>query len=98
VLRFADLSLDTAARRARRGTREIDLTSTEFELLRHLLEHARRVLSRDFLMDRVWGYDFGGNANVLEVFVKQLRQKLERGGEVRLIHTVRGIGYVLREA
>jgi DNA-binding response OmpR family regulator len=98
VLRFADLSLDTAARQARRGTREIDLTSTEFELLRQLLEHARRVLSRDFLMDRVWGYDFGGNANVLEVFVKQLRQKLERGGEARLIHTVRGTGYVLREA
>ena len=98
VLRFADLSLDTAARRARRGTREIDLTSTEFELLQQFLEHARRVLSRDFLMDRVWGYDFGGNANVLEVFVKQLRQKLERGGEARLIHTVRGTGYVLREA
>jgi DNA-binding response OmpR family regulator len=98
VLRFADLAVDTGARRAQRGLREIDLTGTEYELLRQFLEHPRRVLPRDLLMDRVWGYDFGGNANVLEVFVKQLRQKLEAGAEPRLIHTVRGIGYVLREA
>ena len=97
VLRFADLTLDTGARRARRGAREIDLTSTEYDLLRQLLEHPRRVLAKESLMDRVWGYDFGGNANVVEVYVKQLRQKLESGGEPRLIHTLRGAGYVLRE-
>jgi DNA-binding response OmpR family regulator len=98
VLRFADLGLDTATRRAHRGRREVHLTTTEFDLLRQFLERPRHVLPRDLLMDRVWGYDFGGNANVLEVFVKQLRQKLEAGGEPRLIHTVRGVGYVLREA
>jgi DNA-binding response OmpR family regulator len=97
VLRFADLSLDTAGRRARRSGREIDLTSTEYDLLRQFLEHPRRVLPKDFLMDRVWGYDFGGSTNVLEVYVKQLRQKLEVAGEPRLIHTLRGTGYVLRE-
>jgi DNA-binding response OmpR family regulator len=98
VLRFADLTLDTETRQARRGAREIELTSTEFALLRQFLEHPRRVLARDVLMDRVWGYDFGGNSNVLEVFVKQLRQKLEAGGAPRLLHTVRGAGDVLREA
>jgi DNA-binding response OmpR family regulator len=97
VLRFTDLSLDTGTRRARRGEREVDLTSTEYDLLRQFMEHPRRVLPRDFLMDRVWGYDFGGNTNVLEVYVKQLRQKLEAEGEPRLIQTLRGTGYVLRE-
>jgi DNA-binding response OmpR family regulator len=97
VLRFGDLSLDTGTRRARRGEREVDLTSTEYDLLRQFMEHPRRVLPRDFLMERVWGYDFGGNTNVLEVYVKQLRQKLEAEGEPRLIHTLRGTGYVLRE-
>jgi DNA-binding response OmpR family regulator len=97
VLRFADLSLDTGTRRARRGQREIDLTSTEYGLLHQFLSHPQRVLPRDFLMERVWGFDFGGNTNVLEVYVRQLRQKLEAGGEPRLIHTLRGSGYVLRE-
>lgn len=97
VLRFADLSLDSGTRRARRGERDIELTSTEYDLLRVFLEHPRRVLPRDFLMDRVWGYDFAGSGNVLEVYVKQLRQKLEAAGEPRLIHTLRGTGYVLRE-
>jgi DNA-binding response OmpR family regulator len=97
VLRFADLSLDTGTRRARRGAREIDLTSTEYEVLRQFLMHARRVLPKHFLMDRVWGYDVEGSSNVLEVYVKQLRQKLEAAGEPRLIHTFRGAGYVLRE-
>jgi DNA-binding response OmpR family regulator len=97
VLHFGDLSLDTGTRRARRGEREIDLTSTEYDLLRHFLEHPRRVLPREFLMERVWGYDFEGNTNVLEVYVRQLRQKLEAEGELRLIHTLRGTGYVLRE-
>ena len=97
VLRFADLSLDTGERRARRGTREIDLTSTEYNLLQQFLEHPRRVLPKEFLMERVWGYDFEGNTNVLEVYVRQLRQKLEATSEPRLIHTLRGSGYVLRE-
>ena len=97
ILRFADLSLDTGTRRASRGAREIDLTSTEYDLLHQFLQHPQRVLPKEFLMDRVWGYDFGGNANILEVYVKQLRQKLEAEGEPRLIHTLRGTGYVLRE-
>jgi DNA-binding response OmpR family regulator len=97
TLRFADLSLDTGTRRARRGEREIDLTTTEYDLLHQFMEHPQRVLPKEFLMDRVWGYDFGGNTNVLEVYVKQLRQKLEAENEPRLIHTLRGAGYVLRE-
>jgi len=97
VLRLQDLVLDTGIRRARRGDREIDLTSTEYDLLYQFLQHPRRVLPKEFLMQRVWGYDFGGNTNVLEVYVKQLRQKLEANGEPRLIHTLRGTGYVLRE-
>ena len=97
VLRFGDLCLDTGTRQALRGEREIDLTTTEYDLLLQFMEHPRRVLPRDFLMDRVWGYDFGGNTNVLEVYVKQLRQKLEAEGEPRLIHMLRGTGYVMRE-
>lgn len=97
VLRFDGLALDTGTRRARRGERDIDFTSTEFEVLRQFLLHPRRVLPKHFLMDRIWGYDVGGSSNVLEVYVKQLRQKLEAGGEPRLIHTFRGAGYVLRE-
>ena len=97
VLRFGDVTLDTGAHTARRGEREIELTSTEFDLLRQFLEHPRQVLSRDLLMDRVWGYTFEGKGNVLEVYVSQLRQKLEAGGEPRVIHTLRGAGYALRE-
>lgn len=98
VLRFADLALDTGTRRAQRGPREIELTSTEYEVLRQFLMHPRRVLAKHFLMDRVWGYDVEGSSNVVEVYVKQLRQKLESDGEPRLIHTFRGAGYVMREA
>ena len=98
VLHFADLILDTGTRRARRGDRDIDLTSTEYELLHQFMLHRKRVLPKHFLMERVWGYDFDGSSNVVEVYVKQLRQKLERDGEARLIHTFRGAGYVLREA
>jgi two-component system, OmpR family, response regulator MprA len=98
ILRFSDLSLDSGTRQAKRGDRFIDLTSTEYKLLDLLLEHPRQVLTRDILMDRVWGYDFGGDTNVLDTYIKQLRQKLEAGGETRLIHTVRGAGYVLRES
>lgn len=97
VLRFDGLSLDTGTRRASRGVRNIDLTATEYEVLRQFLLHPRRVLPKHFLMDRVWGYDMVGSSNVLEVYVKQLRQKLESAGEPRLIHTFRGAGYVLRE-
>jgi DNA-binding response OmpR family regulator len=97
VLRFADLCLDVGTHRAQRGSREIDLTSTEYQLLHEFLAHPRRVLPKEALMERVWGYDFDGNANILEVYVKQLRQKLEAEGEPRLIHTLRGTGYVLRE-
>lgn len=97
VLRFADLTLDTETRQAQRGERCIDLTKTEYELLHQFLEHPRRVLPKEFLMDRVWGYDFGGSTNVVETYIKQLRQKLEAAGEPRLIHTLRGTGYVLRE-
>jgi two-component system, OmpR family, response regulator MprA len=97
IMHFADLSLDTGIHRAQRGSRAIDLTSTEYKLLLLFLEHPRQVLTRDILMERVWGYDFGGDTNVLETYIKQLRQKIEADGEARLIHTVRGTGYVLRE-
>ena len=97
VLRFADLVLDTGTRTARRGEREIHLTTTEYDLLLQLVLHPRQVLEKEQLTEKVWGYDFGGNYNVLEVYVRYLRQKLESGGEPRLIHTLRGAGYVLRE-
>lgn len=97
TLTFADLTLDAAAHRVVRRQREIVLTGLEFKLLQAFLEHPQQVLSKDVLLDRVWGYDFGGNANVVEVYVKQLRQKLEAHGEPRLLHTIRGVGYVLRE-
>ena len=97
VLRFADMALDTGMKRASRGPRDIELTSTEYEVLRQFLLHPRRVLPKHMIMDRVWGYDVEGSSNVLEVYVKQLRQKLEAGGEPRLIHTFRGAGYILRD-
>lgn len=97
ILHFDGLMLDTGTRRGHRGDRTIDFTSTEYEVLRQFLLHPRRVLSKHFLLERVWGYDVEGSSNVLEVYVKQLRQKLEEDGESRLIHTFRGAGYVLRE-
>ena len=96
-LRFADLVLDTAAREARRGHRAIALTTTEYELLRLFLQHPRQVLTRDRIYERVWGYDFVGESKVIEVYVRYLREKLEADGEPRLIQTVRGAGYVLKE-
>lgn len=96
-LRFADLVLDTGTHVAQRGRREIDLTTTEYELLLQFLRHPRQVLAKEQLMDKVWGYGFEGNYNILEVYVRYLRTKLEAGGEPRLIHTVRGAGYLLRE-
>jgi two-component system, OmpR family, response regulator MprA len=98
VLRFADLALDTRTRDVLRGARQIDLTRTEFSLLELFLLNPRQVLSRSQIFDRVWGYDFGPSTNALEVYIGYLRRKLEAGGEPRMIHTVRGVGYALRES
>lgn len=97
-LRLDDLSLDPGSRRVFRGEREITLTKTEFDLLELLLFNARIVLPRDLIMDRIWGYDFETTSNPLEVYIGYLRRKLEAAGESRLIHTVRGVGYVARES
>jgi two-component system response regulator MprA len=97
ALRFSDLSLDPGTREVRRGQRLIELTRTEFLLLELLLRNPRQVLTRELIFDRVWGYDFGANSNSLEVYIGYLRRKTEADGEARLIHTVRGVGYVLRE-
>jgi two-component system, OmpR family, response regulator NblR len=97
-LRFADLMLDLATRRAGRGDRQIDLTMKEFELLKFLMEHPREVLTREQILENVWGYEFVGESNVIEVYVRYLRLKVEEEGEKRLIQTVRGVGYVLRES
>ncbi len=98
VLEFSDLTMDVAAREVRRGSRAIDLTRTEFTLLAMFLRRPRRVLERSFILEEVWGYDFPTTANSLEVYVGYLRRKTEADGEPRLIHTVRGVGYVLKEA
>ena len=97
VYKFADLTMDTSSRQVTRGSRFIQLTAKEYELLELFLRHPRQVLTREIIFDRVWGYDFGGESNVLEVYIRYLRQKLEAEGEPRLIQTVRGVGYVLRE-
>lgn len=96
-LRFGDLVLDLATRRAMRNGRNIDLTMKEFELLKCLMEHPREVLTREQILENVWGYDFMGESNVIEVYIRYLRLKIEDEGEKRLIQTVRGVGYVLRE-
>ena len=98
VLRFSDLVLDLGAYEARRGNRVIELTRTEFLLLELFMRNPKQVLTRSIIFDRVWGYDFGPTSNSLEVYVGYLRRKTEEGGEPRLIHTVRGVGYVLKEA
>lgn len=95
VLQFADLTLDEDSREVRRGGRLVELTKTEFELLRYLMLNPRRVVSKAQILDRVWNYDFGGQANVVELYIGYLRRKIDRGHEP-LIHTVRGVGYVLR--
>lgn len=97
-LRFGDLSLDLATRRAFRHERAIDLTMKEFDLLKYLMEHPREVLTREQILENVWGYDFMGESNVIEVYIRYLRLKIEDEGEKRLIQTVRGVGYVLRES
>ncbi len=96
VLRFEDLEVDPTAHEARRGGRLLELTRTEFLLLELLMRHPRQVLTRATIFDRVWGYDFGPASNSLEVYVGYLRRKTEAQGEPRLLHTVRGVGYVLR--
>jgi len=98
VLRFADLELDPDLHAARYGDRVIELTRTEYQLLELLMLNPRRVLSSELIYDRVWGYDFGRSGNALRVYIGYLRRKLEAGGESRLIQTVHGVGYVLRES
>jgi two-component system response regulator MprA len=97
ALRFGDLELDAVSHQVRRGERLIDLTRTEFALLELFMLHPRQVLTRPVIFDRVWGYDFGPGSNSLEVYISYLRRKTEAEGERRLLHTVRGVGYVLRE-
>ena len=98
VHRFSDLELDTGTRQGRRGGETFDLTAKEYELLELFMRNPRQVLTRDVIFDRVWGYDFGGGSNIIEVYVRYLRQKTEGEDLPRLIHTVRGVGYVLRES
>ncbi len=97
VLGFADLQLDLGTREVRRAGRPIELTRTEFALLELFLRNPRQVLTRSIIFERVWGYDFGFASNSLDVYIGYLRRKTEAGGEPRLIHTVRGVGYALRE-
>jgi two-component system response regulator MprA len=98
LLQFSDLNLNTVTHEVRRNGHLIELTSKEFELLQLFMQYPRKVLTREVIYDKVWGYDFGGESNIIEVYVRYLRSKLESGGRPKLIHTVRGVGYVLREA
>ena len=97
ILRFKDLTLNTITRQIKRGSRLIDLTAKEYDLFEYFMRHPDQVLTRAQIYDRVWGYDFGGESNILEVYVRYLRGKLEANNEARLIQTIRGVGYVLRE-
>ena len=97
LLRFSDLSLNTMTRETKRSNEAIELTAQEFDLLELFLRHPRQVLKRDLIYERVWGYNFEGESNVIEVYVRYLRSKLEAGDKPRLIHTIRGVGYVLKE-
>src|SRR4029078_12994222 len=98
VLRFADIELDPATREGNRGGAPIELTRTEFTLLELFLLNPRQVLTRSIIFERVWGYDFGFGSNSLDLYIGSLRRKTEVAGKPRLIHTVRGVGYALREA
>jgi DNA-binding response OmpR family regulator len=98
ILRVADLEVNTATREVRRGERGIDLTAREYALLEFMARHPRRVLSRELLLSRVWDENFGVTPNVAEVYIAYLRRKVDAPGEPKLIHTVRGVGYVLKEA
>lgn len=97
LLLFSNLTLNRSTREVFRGSRPIELTAKEFDLLEYLISHPRQVLTRDQILERVWGYDFMGDSNIIEVYVRYLRLKLEEQKEQRLIQTVRGVGYVLRE-
>lgn len=97
MLQFDDLTLNRRTREVFRGARLIDLTAKEFDLLEHLLAHPKQVITRDRILEEVWGYDFMGDSNIIEVYIRYLRLKLEEQGEKRLIQTVRGVGYVLRD-
>jgi DNA-binding response OmpR family regulator len=97
LLQFEDLSLNRNTREVFRGQRCIELTAKEFDLLEYLLNHPRQVLTRDQILEKVWGYDFMGDSNIIEVYIRYLRLKLEDNNEKRLIHTIRGVGYTLRE-
>ena len=96
-LAFADITMDTGTMEVRRAGKPIELTALEFKLLTFLIRHPRQVLKRDQIYENVWGYDFAGESNVIEVYMRYLRSKLEAGGKPRLIHTIRGVGYSLRE-
>lgn len=96
LLQFEDLSLNRGTREVSRGQRLIELTAKEFDLLEYLLNHPRQVLTRDQILEKVWGYDFMGDSNIIEVYIRYLRLKLEENSEKRLIHTIRGVGYTLR--
>ncbi len=98
VLRFADVSMDLATRDVQRGSRAVSLTVREFELLQYFLRNPRQVLTRDRILDAVWGFNFGATSNAVDVYVGYLRQKLEEPGRPQLLHTVRGVGYILRDA
>jgi len=97
ILHFADLALYPSSREALRGDRRLELTAKEFDLLELFIRNPRQVLTRDLIYDRIWNYDFGGESNIIEVYIRYLRSKLESDGEPRLLFTVRGVGYVLRE-
>ncbi|MBW4593711.1 MAG: response regulator transcription factor [Brasilonema angustatum HA4187-MV1] len=97
LLQFEDLSLNRRTREVFRSKRAIELTAKEFDLLEYLLSHPRQVFTRDQILEKVWGYDFMGDSNIIEVYIRYLRLKLEENNEKRLIHTVRGVGYALRE-
>ncbi|MDZ8224495.1 MULTISPECIES: response regulator transcription factor [unclassified Nostoc] len=97
IFQFEDLSLNHRTRQVFRGKRAIELTAKEFDLLEYILSHPRQVFTKDQILQKVWGYDFMGNSNIIEVYIRYLRLKLEENNEKRLIHTVRGVGYVLRE-
>lgn len=96
ILQFGDLIVNTGSREVQRGGEAIELTTREYELLLLFLRNPRQVLTRDLIYERVWGYDFGGESNVIDVYIRYLREKLERNGRARLLHTVRGAGYVLK--
>ncbi|NDE08096.1 MAG: DNA-binding response regulator, partial [Chloroflexi bacterium] len=98
TLRFADLSVDTASREVRRGTRDVQLTTKEYALLEYMMRNKDRILSRSMIMQHVWKHDFDPESNIIDVYIKRVRQKIERPGQSQLIHSIRGVGYRMRES